>query len=50
MAGKKGSTQFSRNGLAVAISASYQRLWSMLRCASRFLRIETEGAGFYQDA
>jgi hypothetical protein len=27
-----------------------QRLWSMLRRASRFLRIETAGAEFYQDA
>jgi hypothetical protein len=49
MAGKKGSTQFSRNGRAVAISAKSA---IMVNAALRFplLRIETAGAGFYQDA
>jgi hypothetical protein len=50
MAGKKGSMQFSRSRRAMAISASHLRLWSMLRCASRFCGIETAGAGFYQGA
>ena len=49
MVGKKGSTQFSRNEHAVAISAG--QLAIMVNPALRFppLRIETAGAEFYHD-